>query len=1080
MRKLTFLFACLFFVGVSVVLAQTSISGKVISAENGEEIVGATVMVKGTTTGTITNVDGNFTISLPGTNKTLVVSYVGMKTVEVQAAPNMVVKMESDTEVLEEVVVTALGISRKEKTLGYSATAVKGDEIAKMRNTDVMSSLSGKVAGLTIASTSSDPGAANSVVIRGFASINGSNQPLYVVNGVPIQDKSIDTQGHSISITGISNMSSEDIESMTVLKGAAATALYGSRAANGVIVITTKSGASGSKRNFTLEYNGGLQARQVSVFPEMQNEFGQGWNRTQTFIENGSWGPRFDGSLQNYGPIWNNHDQNFQQLMHEYSARENNVKDFFETGLSYNNSIALSGISEDKKSTYYMSYSNNHDNGIMPSNVDTYKRNNLSFNGNFEITNWLKVTPMINFSTSSTNIAGSYQGVSVIDGLYETARDVSIVDKKDLSSAFHTPEAYFTPYGITNPYWAIANNYNRTDAKKVYGKFQVDIKPIKELTLTYRYGFDYYDYDRKVGTPEINLDDALIVENYGYAPSEMNQAGTVYASYSRQYEINNDFLANYAKDFDKFSVNVFAGVNVNERYSTGMSGQADKLTYYTGFWDISNGSSWTTLTEAQSKYRLIGLLGDITLGYDDQIYLDLTARNDWSSTLPVGNNSYFYSGATLSWIFTKFVPENDLLSFGKFRLAYGKTGRDASPYQTSVRYIQAAANGYYGTDIAQFPMNGTNAFLASTTLGSSTLSPEMNSEVELGLNLQFLNGRVGIDAAYYNRIRDKQIFTLPIDPSTGYSSIVTNFGQVNNNGIEFLLSTTPVKTKDFRWDLDVNFAINRNKVISMPESLEGGKVVIEDFAAGNDAVYMYAEEGKPLGVFYTYLPQRVEDKNSPHYGKMIVDEYGQPVLSKDVKDTGYDMNNKWTGGVTTSFSAYGFTFSATLDARIGGYMFSRTKNLMQFTGNGIVTLYNDRNPFVLPNSVQEVLDDDDNVVPGVYQENTMPIYTSDGSYQKYFDTYGWGNGGNAYLVDRSFAKLRNISITYELPKKLLKSFSEVSISAFVNNAFVWTAADNYYIDPEASTSGTDLVGSFGELYVNPASRIYGCNLKVKF
>ena len=1000
------------------------------------------------------------------------ISYIGMKTVEVEIKPTVNVNLKPDTEVLDEVVVTAMGISRSEKTLGYSATTVKSDDITISRNTNVANALSGKVAGLQVQSSSADPGAASSVIIRGFSSINGSNQPLYVVDGVPLQNSTLTSQGHAMSMGGISNVASEDIESMTVLKGAAATALYGSRASNGVIVITTKSGKKGDGRNFTIDYNGGLQARVISYLPEMQNDFGQGWNGAQTFIENGSWGPRLDGSMQVYGPVWNG-----QQLIHKYSAVKDNVREFFETGLSQNHTIALSGASQDNRLTFYTSFSHANDDGIMPTDADSYSRNTLAFRSGYQAADWLKVSTSINYAKTSTDVVGSFQGTSVIDGLYEMPRDISILDMKDLSNPFNTPEAYFTPYGITNPYWSLANNKNHTDSKQVYGKLQLDIKPFDFLTFSYRFGFDYTDYDMKMGSPEIKLDDALIENDYGYAPSNMNMAGWVYARYSRSHEINHDFLANFTKKFleDKLDVNLNAGVNMNERASTYMYGQSDNLTFETGFWDLSNGSTFSSLTESQSKRRLVGLFGDLTLGWEDWIYLNLTARNDWSSTLPMGNNSFFYPGATLSWVFSnQFFKDNDVLSFGKLRLAYGKTGSDASPYYTSTSFAQAYANGYY-TTVVEFPMHGTNAFQTSSTMGSTSLKPEMTSEFEAGLNLQFFNGRLGLDAAYYHRTTSDQIFTLPVDPSSGYSYMVTNFGKVRNQGIELMLNTTPIQTKNFRWDLNFNFAVNKNKVLSMPESLEGGKVTIDSFSAGDDAVYMYAEVGKPMGTYYTYLPQFVEDKNSPYYGCQIVDAHGQPVLSDDVLDTGKDMNHKWTGGITTSLSAYGFTLSAALDVRYGGSMFSRTRNLMQFTGNGIVTSYNDRRPFIIPNSVVQNAD-------GSYSENTTPIYQNDGSYQTYFDTYGYGNGGEAYLLDRTFVKLRNISLTWELPKKWLRPLHlrGVALTAFANNLFMWTASDNYYVDPESSTTGTDLAGMFGELYTNPSCRVFGCNLSINF
>ena len=1073
MKKHLLLMMALLFASIGLATAQTlTVTGKVVAEKDGQPVAGAYVLVNGTTLGTITNENGEFGIrSVPADAKEIIVSFLGYSTASapVQAEPLKIVMYE-DATYLEETIVTALGISRSEKAIGYAATKVDGDEIAASRNTNALDALQGKVAGLQIQATSSDPGSANSVTIRGFSSINNSNQPLYVVDGVPLQNGTLTSQGHSISTAGIANIAPDDIASMTILKGAAATALYGSRASNGVIVITTKTGKKEDGKNFTLSYNGGMQFRQVSLLPEMQNKWGQGWNGAQTFIENGSWGPALDGSLQVYGPIWNN-----SQKYHTYDSKVKNVEEFFDLGISHNHNVSLSGVSRDKSMTYFLSYSHTSDNGIMPTDKDMYKRNTISMRNTYDAAKWLKVSSSFNFANSATDIVGSYQGTSVIDGLLEMPRDMSIVDLKDLSDPFNTPEAYLTPYGITNPYWAMENNYNHTNSKQMFGKVQADFKPLDFLTFTYRFGFDYSDFDFKSGTPQIELDDALINEDYGYAPSSMNANGAVSNRYYRSADINHDFMVNFNKTFaQKLDINAVAGVNVWERNYTYMDGTTENLTFHTGFWDLSNGSTKSVLSETQMRRRLIGLFGDVTLGWDNMLFLNLTARNDWSSTLPIGNNNYFYPGATLSWVFTELFP-NKVLTFGKARLAYGKTGNDAGAYMTSAKFVQGYADGYYQSDIISFPMNGTNAFLSSTTIGSQSLRPEMTSEFEVGLNLQFFDGRIGLDAAYYNRTTSDQIFTLPVDPATGYSSMVTNFGQVRNRGVELLLSTTPVHTRNFRWDLDVNFALNKNKVLSMPESLEGGKVTINGFAAGDDAVYMYAEVGKPLGTLYTYLPKKVTDENSPYFGAPIVDANGQPVLGDEVEFTGLDVNHKWTGGVTTSFSFYGVTLSATLDARVGGTMFSRTKNLMQFTGNSVITGYNERRPFIIPNSVVDAGD-------GTYVPNTVPIQQTDGSYQDYFDLYGWGNGGTSYLLDRSFAKLRNVSITWDLPKKWLNKahIAGLSLSAFVNNAFVWTASDNYYIDPETTTEGPDLDGAFGELYTNPSNRIYGFNLNIKF
>ena len=1047
--------------------AQTQVTGTVLSQEDGQPIIGAAVRIEGIKVGMLTDVNGRFSLTMPQGKTQITISYLGYETKTVTAKNGMRVFMKADAHSLDEVVVTAMGMNRQQKTLGYSAQQLDSEELTLGKMTDVTSALAGKVAGVQISTTSTDPGQANSVIIRGISSINGNNQPLYVVDGVPLQQTTFSgTQKgqdeFANAVGGISSINPNDIESMTVLKGAAATALYGSRAANGVIMITTKGGKKHGDKNMQISYDGSVQWRQVSYLPKFQNDFGQGWNGQQTFIENGSWGPELDGSTQVYGPIWNH-----QQLIHKYEAVEDNIKDFFDTGISTNHSVALNGVSNDNKMTYYLSYSYTSDNGIIPGDKDTYKRNTIAYRGSYEANEWLKLSSSVNLSNSKTNTVGTYQGTSMIDGILEFPRDISLVDRQDLDSPFATPEAWYTPYGITNPYWAIENNYNHNDAKQVFGKIQADIKPLKQLTLTYRFGFDYTDYDHKLGVPEIALDDALINEDYGYAPSKMNQSGYVSAQYLRKYELNHDFLANWQDKYldDKLDVNLMAGVNMSERYATYTRNQTDGLTFGTGFWQLSNGSTKTEIMENQSKRRSVGLFADLTLGWDEMVYLDITARNDWSSTLPLEKNSYFYPGATLSWIFTKLIPQNDYLTFGKVRVAYGKTGNDAGVYQVYPRYVQAYSNGYYASDLTKFPFNGINAFQAASTAGSNDLKPEMTTEFEVGINLAFFNNRINIDASYYNRNTDDQIFTLPVDPSTGFSFMVTNFGKVNNKGFELLVNTVPVQTKDFRWELGFNFSKNKNKVVSMPESLEGGMVNINGFSAGDDAVYMRAVEGLPMGELFTYLPQYTDD------GKLIVGESGQPLLTDEVKDTGKNVNPDWTGGVTTSLSAYGFTLSASLDIRKGGYMFSRTKNLMQFTGNGEATTYNERRPFVIPNSVY---------ADGT--ENTTPIYLNNSSYQDYFNNYGAGEGGEFYLMDRSFVKMRNLTLAYSLPKSIVSKIylSDVTLSLFANNLFTWTHKSNRYIDPETSSYGNDLEGLFGELYSNPACRNFGFNVGVKF
>ncbi|MCF0213412.1 MAG: TonB-dependent receptor plug domain-containing protein, partial [Muribaculaceae bacterium] len=425
-----------------------TVYGIVSSADDDEPLIGATVRVNGTKISGMTDIDGKFRFTnVPTTAKTLHVTYVGLTPADVPITDGEIkVAMGLNAEMLNEVVVTALGISRSEKTLGYAATQVGAADIEKAQTDNVMSALQGKVAGLQIQSVSSTPGAASNVSIRGIGSINGLNQPLYVVDGVPVTNGTLSSYGNMMSTSGVDNISPEDIASLTVLKGAAATALYGSRASNGVIMITTKSGAKGENKNYSITYNGRVSAANVTLLPSLQNDFGQGWNGTQTFIENGSWGPALDGSVKPYGPIYDN-----AQMMHYYTAQKDNIRNFFETGWNQNHSIAISGVSSNKQISYYASYSFTGSNGPFPGDKDTYKRNTISFRGSFQPEKYFKISTSVNFANYRTKAVPQFQGTSVMDCLMEFPRDISISSLKDLSIPFNTPNAYFTPYGVTNP-----------------------------------------------------------------------------------------------------------------------------------------------------------------------------------------------------------------------------------------------------------------------------------------------------------------------------------------------------------------------------------------------------------------------------------------------------------------------------------------------------------------------------------------------------------------------------------------------------------------------------------------------------
>jgi len=1058
-RKLMLLLTCLF-VGIGLATAQTQrVTGTVTAEEDGLPVVGASILVKGTTVGTITDIDGNFTLSnIPASAKVLQISYIGMQSQEVAIKPNVKIVLKSDAQLIDEVVVTAMGIKRSEKALGYSATSVKSDEIAAKRASDVMSSLSGKVAGVQISNTSSDPGASNSVIIRGVSSLSGSNQPLYVVDGVPLNNSSTYSSdglnsGYDFG-NGANAVNPDDVENMTILKGAAATALYGSRAANGVILITTKSGKA-QKKGIGVEYNGGLQAETILRYPEMQNEFGMGWNGNHTELENGSWGPRFDGSLQLWGNVYNN-----SQKLKSYVALEDNIKDFFDTGIRYSNSLSFNGATD--KSDYFVSFSQISNDGMLPTNADTYDKYTFSARGSHTAGN-LKFTTSINYASQRNKFATTGQGLSMINSLYQTPRDISIIGLEDLNDPFNTPGYYYTPYGVTNPYYILENNLNTYKSEKIYGKFEAEYSFLEYFKAVYRIGLDSSNSSRKLGEPNLEL---LFPDTPNWSNALFGHTGQVNVEKDNRREINQDFLLSFAKKVSDFDVNALAGFNYNERTYSSVETTVTGLDIPT-WYNLSNSANTPKVEEYSSRRRLMGVFGQIDLAWKNMLYVTATARNDWSSTLPKGNRSFFYPGVTGSFVFTEVLPESlrNVLTFGKIRAAYGKTGNDASPYMIDPIYAQALASGSGFANVT-FPLQGTNAFSLGNTLGNASLSPEITTEYEVGLNVALWNGRVSLDAAYYNRNSDKQIFSLNMDPASGYTAQNINLGKIENKGVELLLSVRPIETKDFSWDLSWNFTKNNSKVISLPEEL-GGIATIYGLTGSTT---MYAIVGKPVGTF------KAEVADHDPNGNIVVNAAtGLPVAASEYAICG-DMNYDYEMGLSTTLKYKNVSLGVDFDIRQGGVMYSRTKDINYFTGNAIQTAYNDRNTFIVPNSVNKIVGTDGKVT---YVENTTPIESS--SVLTYWDN-GATDMGSYSLIDKSYIKLRSVVLGWEIPSKWLAKtpLQAVKLSAYGSNLFVWTPSSNTFIDPELSSFGNDLSGKYGEFTANPSSRKFGFNLMVKF
>ena len=1044
------------FLFVGTALAQTKITGTVLSQEDGQPIIGAAVKVDGTSTGMLTDVNGKFSLTLPEGKKSLTISYLGYEAKTVTAKNGMRVFLKADATALEEVVVTAMGIKRSAKALGYSATSLDGEEIAEVRTNDIMSGLAGKVAGVQISTTSSDPGASNSVIIRGVSSLNGSNQPLYVIDGVPMTNSSVYSSdglnnGYDFG-NGANAVNPDDVENMTILKGAAATALYGSRAANGVILITTKSGKK--QAGVGVEYNGGLQWESVLRLPQAQNDFGMGWYGNKTDDENGSWGPKFDGSMLRYGSIYD-----YSQKMKSYVAIKDNMKDFFDTGMRYNNSVSFSNATD--ATTYYVSLSQIHDDGIIPTSADSYTKYTFSANGSQKVKN-VTISTALNYAYQKNSFVSTGQGgSSMYNAIMQTPRDISIAEMKDLSDPFNTPGYYYTPYGITNPYWILNNYENKQESERFYGKLQLDYEFLKYFKATYRFGLDTQTRHHNQGEPNL---ESMFKDTYNADASTIAGAtGAVTQQTTRQREINQDFFVTFDMPVSDFNINAVAGFNGNERSSSYLYGHVENLTIPT-FFDLSNSSERPEVAQYSQKRRLYGIYGQAELAWKNMAYLTLTARNDWSSTLPKENRSFFYPGVTASFLFSELFKDDlkKIINFGKVRAAWGKTGNDASVYMTQSVYAQASSSSSgWASSAFPFSKTGTNAYTAGNTLGSLNLSPEMTTEFELGLNLGFLQNRIVVDFSYYDRKSDKQIFSLAMDPASGYTSMNTNLGKIGNKGIEALITLVPVRTKDFEWAITWNYTKNKNKVISLPEEL-GGEVNIYGLSGSTG---LYAIEGEEMGIFKCYRTKTDGE------GHIVVNNKGIPLQTDDIEKVG-SMNYKYQMGIGNTFRYKGVSLGIDFDIRKGGLLYSRTADISYFTGNAMQTAYNDRNPFIVPNSVQS----DGN---GGYVENTTPLDPT--------QIYNfWNNGGflsdESFLVDKSYVKLRSVVLSWELPKKWLSGtpLQGVKVSFFGNNLFLWTPSSNTFIDPELTSFGNDLSGNYGEYSANPSSRKFGFNVNVKF
>ncbi|MFT2007286.1 SusC/RagA family TonB-linked outer membrane protein [Pontibacter sp. 13R65] len=1041
-------FIFVFALVVQVFAQSRTITGTVTDQATRQGLPGVSVQVKGTTIGTAADIDGNFSLSVPPEGSVLVFRAIGYQVLEQAIGDASVVNVSLivDAEQLQEVVVTALGRREEERTLGYATQQINSELLTQGRDRSALNALQGKVAGVNIQSQGGGPGSSTRVVIRGAKSISQNNQALFVIDGIPIDNSSPnstpgvgDNLNNGVDAGNRANdINPDDIESINILKGPAAAALYGARAANGVIMITTKSGRN-TNRKAEVSFVSSYLIEDVLRYPAFQNQYGQGFFGGPDLLENTSWGPRFNGQLLPWGQVVNN-----QQKVKPYVALPDNIKEFFDYGSNSTNSLSLSGGGE--KATYYASYSNTQQKGIVPGTK--YNRNTLAFRGSATLANNFTSAVSITYTKSNGDFAMTGQGNSVFNQIVQTPRDIPVRELEDLTSPFNDEEGFYSPYTI-NPYWAVRNQTYKNDVDRMFGNVTLGYKVNNNLNLTYRIGTDFFTDRRKqfLAIRDVVGQNASTRDNGMYTERQI---------YNR--ETNSDLMISYSRDLtENLSLEVLVGNNINQRSGDDLFAQADALAN-NQYQSLSNIVGTPLVTSTREMRRLVGVYGSAKFGYGNYVWLEFTGRNDWSSTLPIGNNSFFYPSINLAFDAASALNLNEStpINFAKLRANYANVGNDALPYSTRSVFVSGnISDGFGGTDL-NFPFAGIPGFEVSNVIGNSQLKPENTSSWEIGADLRLFNERVRIDAAYYDSKSTDQIINVPLSFATGYGSAFLNAATVRNKGIELLVGGMIIETSDFSWDLSVNYTKNKNVV----EDVYGGN---EISLGGLIAASLMITEGMPYGMF------KADDIRRDPQGRIVVNETtGRPRVADEPTYQG-SIQPDWQGGLVNTMTYKGIRLSVVLDTRQGGKIYSRTRATQRFAGTAPETLYNDRQPFIIPNSVVQV------GTTGEYIENTTPI-TNDNLYDY------WGNlpeGSN--IIDASFTKLREVSLSYKLPAAITEKtfFGNIELGVSGRNLMLWTPEENTYIDPEVSNFGNGNLQGY-DYSGTPSTRSWGANIRVTF
>lgn len=1079
MGKRIHLFLLALAIGVIQGAAQvTTVRGIVTTEEDGEPVIGASVIVKGTSLGTVTDVNGRFELSgLPPSATRLLISYISLMAKEVAIAPQVSVTLKSDTHLLDEVVVTALGISREKKALGYTAQEVKQDALVQGKDNNLLNSLSGKIAGVRITNTQGDVGSSR-IVIRGETSIAGENQPLFVVDGIPVDNSQLNARSSGRDFkNAIADLNPEDIKTLTVLKGPNAAALYGARAAHGAIVITTKGGDKRQK-GIGITLHSSTQVSFVATLPEFQNLFGQGAGGRFSYVDgkgagvndgvDESWGPRLDIGLlipQFDSPL----DADGNRVATPWVSHPNNVRDYFRMGISTNSGISVAR--GDDKYQFRVGYNYEKQVSIVP-DAGTNKTN-ISLNTDYHLAKWIVVGATANYIVYT---APSLPGSATPSGSNVRSNSPMLqflwfgrqVDTNSLKADYtrNWNSSYYD-----NPFWSASYNTQSQERHRLIGDLHAEFRLTDGLNVRFRTSTDWYNDRRKSKV------------KWGSAG-----AGSPYGSYAEDAytvkENNTEVLATYIKQLNKnWGIDALLGFNVrNKQYENNY--QAAPRLAVADLYTLTN--SRDPLTSSNDFYRLrqYGLYGSIQLDYRRWAFLNITGRNDWSSTLPVDNNSYFYPSVTASVLLSEaFGWRSKAVNYLKIRGGWSQVGADANPYQLATVFTSETA------------FNG-NPLQSSSTIGMNpNLKPENTSSIEAGFEAAFWDNRLYLDFTYYKTDSRNQILKLATTAASGYTSQVRNAGHIRNRGYEIQLGAVPIQTsKGFRWNLDLNYGANSSKVVKLDD--EG---LITSYQLYSSGIQILASVGEAYGTLFG--TSYVRDAN----GNVVVDANGLPKISTTNKTLG-KFTPDWTGGISNTFSYRSLSLSFLIDASVGGSIFSNTNKTGKYTGvlantlsgrdaeHGGLWYYTDAmgNNVRLSESPSYSVSSDglyyaqvNGQSTRVYQDGIMVEGVTESgskneevvSAEKYYHRIYSIAEANVY--DASYVKLREVALSYRLPRLWTQKLHLQEASVTLTGRNLWTIYKSVpNIDPESALTTGNAQGV--EAYSLPTTRSFGVNLSVKF